>query len=145
VGLRKFLKMSRAVHVNGKFSEFSNVPEAFVEVLLGGSKSKKELRGQDRELTINGFLAPEHSSADDEFVLCNWEDWTKLCGVANSLMAEHCGNMLPSEVGCERQLTGGGPRSGADMIVRALPFMTFPTVIDNPIPRKDGKLNTPLS
>lgn len=89
MGLRKFLKMSRVVHVNGKFSEFSNIPETFIEVLLGGSKSKKELRGQDRELTLNGFLLPERSSADDEFVLYNWEDSTKLYGVANSLMAEY--------------------------------------------------------
>ena len=145
IGLRKFLKISRAVHVNGKFSEFSNIPEAFTEVLFGGSKSKKDLRGQDRELTVNGFLVPERSSADDEFVLYNWEDSTKLYGVANSLMAEYYGDILPGEIGCERHLTGGDPRSGADMVVRALPFMSFATVIDNPIPRKDGKLNTPLS
>ena len=75
---------------------------------LGGSKLKKELCGQDRELTINGFLVPERISADDEFVLYDWEDSTKLYGVANSLMSEYYGDILPSEVGCERQLTGGG-------------------------------------
>ena len=97
------------------------------------------------KLTVNGCLEPERSSADDEFVLYNWEDSTKLYGVANSLMAEYYGDIHPSEIGCERQFTGGDPRSAADMVVRALPFMSFATVIDNPIPRKDGKLKTPPS
>ena len=150
--LRQRLKRCRAVHVNGKFSTLSNIPKEFVAVLLGGSKSKTELNDHERELTISGFLVPERSGANQlnkEFVPYDWEDWTKKYGVANSLMAQYYHDILPPSLGYERELTGGDPTSGADMVVRALPFMSFATVIDNPIPKKgesdQGELNTPLS
>jgi len=105
------------------------------------------MSGQERELAVDGFLTPERSNAEDKFVLHNWEDAKQKHGVANFLMAEHCGDMLPHELGYERQLIAGDPCSGEDMVVRALPCMSFATVIDNPIPKNSGtgELITPLS
>ena len=37
------------------------------------------------------------------------------------------------------------PSSGADLLARALPFMSFATAIDNPIPDSNGRLQSPMS
>ena len=144
-GLRRYLTQSRAVRVNGKFSTLGNIPKEFAEVLLGGSKTKSGLNNQERSLTINGFLVPEQEKNDGEFVQCDWNDVVKLYVTSNSLMAEYYGDLFPKELGYQRQLIETDPKSGADMVARALPFMSFATIVDNLIPANGRELKTSLS
>jgi hypothetical protein len=72
IGLRKVWNASRAVRVNGSFSNLDNIPKEFGMVLFGGPKLMEELNGQERDLTINGFLFPERQNSEEEFVLYDW-------------------------------------------------------------------------
>lgn len=146
-GLRYYLTQSRAVRVNGQFSTLSNIPKEFAEVLFGGSKTLLELNNQERSLAINGFLMPEREKAGEEFVRYDWNDPLKHYGISNSLMAEYYGDILPAQLGYRSQLIEIHPSElcGSDLLARALPFMSFATVIDNPIPDSSGRLQTSLS
>jgi len=144
IGLRKAFKASRAVRVNGNFSNIENIPKEFGMVLFGGSKLMKELNGKERDLTINGFLFPERTNSDEEFVLYDWTDIQVCYGISNPIMAEYYSDVLSSY---KRRLVESKkkPSSAADLLARVLPYMTFTTVVDNPIPTREGGLTNPLS
>mmetsp|Transcript_45765 Transcript_45765/g.111584 ORF Transcript_45765/g.111584 Transcript_45765/m.111584 type:complete len:603 (-) Transcript_45765:1699-3507(-) len=147
-GLRAALVESRAVRVNGEFSDLDNIPTEFGLVLFGGPKRSNELNGKVRELTINGFLFPERQGTDEEFVAYDWMRTDVLFGLPNPMMAEYYGDNLPLEVKTyKRSLVEGleKPESAADLIARALPYMTFSAVVGVPISRGDKKLSDPLS
>lgn len=113
---------------------------------MGGPKKKIDLGGNVRPLTISGFLVPERTSNGDEFVRYDWDDTNQRFGVANSLMAEYYGEIFSSELGYQRECTKKIPHSAADLMARALPFMSFATVIDNALPDKEGEgSKAPLS
>lgn len=113
-------------------------------VLFGGPKLMKEMNGQEGRLTINGFLFPERRNFDEEFVSYDWTDSTVFYGVSNPIMAEYYSDILTS---CERRLVESKkiPSSAADLLARVLPYMTFTSVVDNPIPKREGGLLSPLS
>ena len=145
-GLRKCMKQSRAIRVNGSFGDITNIPTEFAQVLFGGAKKKVDLGGNLRSLTISGFLVPERKNNGDEFVCYDWDDPTKRFGVANSLMAEYYSDIFSSELGYQRECTKKTPHSAADLVARAIPFMSFAAVIDNPLPDEAGEgSNAPLS
>ena len=146
-GLRYFLQQSRAVRVNGLYSDLSNIPKEFALVLFGGSKTNVDLNNQERSLAINGFSVPEREKAGEEFVRYDWNDPSKHYGVSNSLMAEYYGDVLPPQLGYRSHLneTDLDKIFGYDLLARALPFMSFATVIDNPIPDTNGNLQTSSS
>ena len=147
VGLRSYLVQSRAVRVNGKFSTLLNIPKEFAEVLFGGSKAPFELNRQERNLTIGGFLVPDRSATEGEFVWYDWNNPTKRYGIANSLMAEYYGDVLPSSLGYQSKLNDLdlSEVSGVDFLAQALPFMSFATVVHNPMEVVPGQLQSSLS
>ena len=143
-GLRKAFRESRAVRVNGQYSDLSKIPQEFAMVLFSGPKLMQELNGQERELTINGFVFPERRNIDDEFVPYEWTDADVCYGVPNPVMAEYYSDMLtaykPHLVESLKM-----PSCAADLLARVLPYLTFTAVVDNPIPKRKGGLQSPLS
>jgi len=139
-GLRQFLKKSRAIRVNGGFSTISNIPHAFVQMVFGGAKKKIDIGDNLRPLTISGFLVPERMNSSQEFVEYDWDDQNQLFGIANSLMAEYYCDIF-THLGYEREWTKKTPQSAADLMARALPFMSFATVVDNPLPMVESDVH----
>lgn len=142
-GLKKFLAKCRAIRVNGMYGDLTNIPIEFIDVIFGGSRQNTKLNGKERDLTIAGFLVPERDCADGEFVLYDWNEQGTRYGVANSLMAQYYNDSF-GMVGYQRDLIQYMPNSGSDLLARALPFMTFITVVDNLIIH-EGKLKTSMS
>ena len=136
-GLRQYIGKSRAVRVNGQFSITANIPEEFKEVVFGGPKTRNELGAEVCSLAIWGFLVPARTNSSEEFVAYNWDLTTQKFGIANSLMAEYYGDIFAQE-GYGREWTKKNPESAADLVARALPFMSFAKVVDNPIPSNES-------
>ena len=148
VGLKMELKQSRAVRVNGQYSDLNNIPPEFGLVLFGGAKSKKDLNDKERDLTINGFLFPQRKTMGErEFEKYDWTDSLVKYGVPNPIMVEYYSDLLPTEGKLKRKFIEKMrvPCSGADFLARVLPYMTFSAVVDPPIPSRVGTLKTPLS
>jgi hypothetical protein len=146
-GFRGALAQSRAIRVNSKYSELANIPPVFAKVLVGGSKKAAELEDEERALTIAGFLVPERLCCDEEFVAYDWTDDQVRYAVSNSMMSEYYVDKLSSEMYLQSQLIKGVDQlsSCADLLARALPFMSFSTVVDTPIPGQDASYKSPLS
>ena len=143
IGLKSHIMGSRAVKVNGQYDDVQDVPAEIIDVLFGGSRTKSQLNRKERDLTIAGFLVPEQRGATSEFVPYNWGNDSTRYAMANSLMAQYYGDMF-SALGYTRTLTDDRPKSGADLLARVLPFVSFTTVINNVI-IQEGQLKTPLS
>lgn len=146
-GLLEKLQKSRAVRVNGDYSELDNIPQEFGFVLFGGPKVKSELNNKECLLTINGFLFPQGRGDVGEFVEFNWEKASVHYGIPNPMMAWFYSDMLQSETKTfKRKLIDYRKKvvSAADLLARVLPYMTFTAVVQNPIKRK-GKLVDSLS
>jgi predicted pyridoxine 5'-phosphate oxidase superfamily flavin-nucleotide-binding protein len=144
VGLRSYLKRSRAVRVNSRYSDINNIPEEFAQVLYGGSKTASELNSKERELTIAGFLVPERTVGDQEFIFCDWADTKVRYGISNSIMGDYYNHVfddLSFELIPEKKY----PSSAADLTAFVLPFLSFATVVDNAIPDGEGNLQSSLS
>jgi hypothetical protein len=146
-GFRGALAQSRAIRVNSKYSELANIPPVFAKVLVGGSRKTSELEGGERVLTIAGFLVPERLRTETEFVAYDWVDAQVRYAVSNSMMSEYYSDKLSFEMHLQSRLIKGmdEPSSCADLLARALPFMSFSAVVDTPIPGKDESYNSPLS
>jgi hypothetical protein len=146
-GFLSAIAQSRAVRVNSKYSELHNIPVVFANVLAGGAKKLSELNNHHRLLTIAGFIVPQQLSADSgEFVKYDWIDSGVRYGVANSMMAQYYRDTFSSELNFQSQLIADmdAPTSCADLLARALPFMSFINVVDSPTTR-DGDKQSPLS
>jgi len=145
-GLRSYIRNSRAVKVNGRYSTISNIPSDFAKVLFGGPQTRQDLGENVRALTIGGFLVPERTRIGHEFVAYNWDKLEQRFGITNSFMAEYYGDVYVSDLKYKREYTKKTPQTAADLIARALPFMSFATVIDNPLPNQEGEgSDEPLS
>ena len=88
MGLFEYWKESRAVRVGGRYSELDNIPTEFVQVLYGGPKTKAELNGRERELTIAGFLIPQQQKMGQEFEPYDWDLPNVRYTITCSIMAE---------------------------------------------------------
>jgi hypothetical protein len=148
VGFLAALAKSRAIVVNSKYSKLQNIPAVFAQVLVGGAKELGELENQERVLTIAGFLVPEprHNADAAEFVPYNWASLNVRYGVSNSMMAQYYIDSYTSKMHMQSQLMAGmdAPTSCADLLARALPFMSFVDVVDAPT-SVDGVNQSPLS
>jgi hypothetical protein len=136
VGFLAALAKSRAIVVNSKYSKLQNIPAVFAQVLVGGAKELGELENQERVLTIAGFLVPEprHNADAAEFVPYNWASLNVRYGVSNSMMAQYYIDSYTSKMHMQSQLIAGmdAPSSCADLLARALPFMSFVDVVSSP-------------
>ena len=156
-GLRRSMMESRALHVNGYFSDLLNIPAELIEAVFGGAKRKEFFGEHLRSLTIGGFLAPLRKTSNEEFVSLDWTNIGQRYGLANSLMAEYYNDVFSSvePFYCTQKLISPCPSTAADLVARALPYMSFSTVVvGNPLPDREGvdkelsqteKLKTPLS
>jgi hypothetical protein len=139
------LNKSRAIRVNGMFSDLNEIPEEFAKVLVGGPTRDigTDLR---RALTIHGFLQPERQDLDQEFVELDWDKQSTRFGVANPLLASYYQSTLARCRYLRYRLRDGmeTPASCADLLARALPHMSFRRVVAAPVPDRDRPLQ-PLS
>jgi hypothetical protein len=147
IGFRSAIAQSRAVRVNSKYSELQKIPAVFANVLAGGAKQVSELGNQHRALTIAGFVVPQQLAADaGEFVKYDWVDDGVRYSVANALMAQYYNDKFTHQFQLLSGLIDGmdQPTSCADLLARALPFMSFADVVDAPT-SNDGTSQSPLS
>jgi hypothetical protein len=145
MGLFRYLKESRAVRVNSRYSDLNNIPTEFVEVLYGGPKTKAELNGRERELTVAGFLVPEQQKMGEEFEPYDWDFPNVRYAISCSMMAEFYKDAFALDYGFELIPQKRSPSSAADLLARVVPFLSFATVVDNSIPDSEGKLQSSLS
>mmetsp|Transcript_49627 Transcript_49627/g.120356 ORF Transcript_49627/g.120356 Transcript_49627/m.120356 type:complete len:618 (-) Transcript_49627:98-1951(-) len=146
-GFRKELAESRAVVVDGRFSDLENIPREFGMVLFGGPKDKSQLNGQVRTLTINGFIFPQRSGpVEEEFVEFNWNMPQLKYEISNPLISQYYMDVLSPNT-FQRKWKEGlkSPESAAGLVARVLPFMSLMNVVGVPIRRDDGKLSDSLS
>ena len=128
-GLLGMLLESRAICVNGKYKDASNIPDEFVEILCQGASGslKPAVR---RDLTIHGFILPSGPSATkrQEFEPYNWNLVGARYGVSNPLLAAYYRNVLEEtrelKVDVDREVT-----SCIDLLLRALPYLNFAEVV----------------
>ena len=120
---------SRAICVNGKYKDASNIPDEFVEILCQGASGslKPAVR---RDLTIHGFILPSGPSPTkrQEFEPYNWNLVGARYGVSNPLLAAYYRNVLEEtrelKVDVDREVT-----SCIDLLLRALPYLNFAEVV----------------
>jgi hypothetical protein len=111
---------------------------------VGGAKTRAELEGLERELTIAGFLVPERrafsNESNEEFVLYNWVDSEVRYGVVNALMAQYYKDKLAISRNLKCGLMEGmdRPTSCIDLLVRSLPFMSFAAEVEIPTKVANG-------
>ena len=147
VGLKSHLVQCRAVRVSGGYSDPSNIPQEFGSVLFGGAKMAYELNGLERELTVAGFLFPQKKTSDNsEFFMYDWTDDEAKYSVPNPIMASYYSDILP-RYGTNRKFTGEmwTPNNGLDFLARAIPYLTFESVVDPPRLNEDGGLQDNLA
>ena len=124
-----FVRQSRAVRINGRFSAVEQIPREFAELLCKGATSiaKTDVR---RELTINGFVLPKHDRGiEGEFQKLDWNNAHMTYQVANPLLASYYRFVLAKECGLEVQFEPSNPQHCADLLLRALPYVFFAEVV----------------
>ena len=120
------LKKSRAVKVNGQYSNVENTPKEFVELLCGGARPiRQDMR---KERAISGFVLPKCDS-EEEFQELNWTNDDLRYRVANPLQALYYRFQLKKSCGLELQFEQSEPQGCADLLMRALPYMLFSKVV----------------
>ena len=120
------LKKSRAVKVNGQYSNVENTPKEFVELLCGGARPiRQDMR---KELAISGLVLPKCDS-EEEFQELNWTNDDLRYRVANPLQALYYRFQLKKSCGLELQFEQSEPQGCADLLMRALPYMLFSKVV----------------
>lgn len=139
-GIRRAWMGSRAVMANGPYTTLSEIPQEFVEVLFGGPKTKLDLGSAVRDLTISGLLTPERTNASEEFARYSWDSEYQLYMIANSLMAGYYNKVFEDSNKFVRQYTNPEPQSVSDLVARALPLMSFASVVQTPFLRVQGDL-----
>ena len=125
-GLLGVLVQSRAIRVNGKYKDASNIPDEFAEILCQGESGslKPAVR---RDLTIHGFILPS-AIKKHEFEPYDWNSEGARYGVSNPLLAAYYRNVLEKKrelkVDVDREVT-----SCIDLLLRALPYLNFAEVV----------------
>ncbi|CAE7464315.1 unnamed protein product [Symbiodinium sp. CCMP2592] len=124
-----FVRKSRAVRVNGRFTAVQHIPHQFAELLCKGATSiaKADVR---RELSINGFVLPQHDKgSEEEFQPLDWNNAHMKYQVANPLLASYYRFTLEKHCSLEVGFEASKPRDCADLLMRALPYMFFAQVV----------------
>ena len=120
------LVQSRAIRVNGKYKDSSNIPDEFAEILCQGESGslKPAVR---RDFTIHGFILPS-ARKDREFEPYDWNSEGARYGVSNPLLAAYYRNVLEEKRGLkvdvDMEVT-----SCIDLLLRALPYLNFLEVV----------------
>ena len=117
---------SRAIRVNGKYKDASNIPDEFAEILCQGESGslKPAVR---RDLTIHGFILPS-ATKKQEFEPYDWNSEGATYTVSNPLLAAYYRNVLEKKRGLnvdvDREVT-----SCIDLLLRALPYLNFSELV----------------
>ena len=135
----------RAVRVNGVYKDANKIPKEFVHILCEGPRNDLAPSVR-RDLTVHGFLLPSpkvHSIESEEFQPYDWHTVDAKYRVSNHIMGLYYLQVLQKQ----RQLTvdvDKHPTSCADLLLRAVPFLSFAQVVALP-GSIDGKVVSPLS
>ena len=114
------------------YSEISNIPQEFVNILCGGSKLIEDPDVR-RHLCISGLVLPrkEENSQTEEFVAYDWNSRTPYA-VSNPLMVGYYQNLFKKEMHLQTTLVVP-PASVIDFVLTALPSLSFAVVVGLPI------------
>ena len=121
----------RAVRVNGVYRDANKIPKEFVHILCEGPRNDLAPSVR-RDLTVHGFLLPSpkvHSI--EEFQPYDWHAVDAKYRVSNHIMGLYYRQVLEKQ----RQLTvdvDKHPTSCADLLLRAVPFLSFAQVVALP-------------
>ena len=133
----------RAVRVNGVYKDANKIPKEFVHILCEGPRNDLAPSVR-RDLTVHGFLLPSpkvHSI--EEFQPYDWHAVDAKYRVSNHIMGLYYRQVLEKQ----RQLTvdvDKHPTSCADLLLRAVPFLSFAQVVALP-GSIEGEVVSPLS
>ena len=108
------------------------MPQKFLEILCGGAT--RDLDSEDRRnLAIHGLLLPvAESRRDEEFVPYDWSLVGANYGVSNHLLASYYRYVLEKKRELEVEVNMNSS-SGIDLLLRALPYLHFSTVVGSVI------------
>ena len=135
----------RAVRVNGVYKDANKIPKEFVHILCEGPRNDLAPSVR-RDLTVHGFLLPSpkvHGIEFEEFQPYDWHTLDAKYRVSNHIMGLYYLQVLRKQ----RQLTvdiDKHPTSCADLLLRAVPFLSFAQVVALP-GSIDGEVVSPLS
>ena len=122
------LRESRAVRVSGFYTDVSNVPREFAELLCKGSTTLPQQHVR-RDLAIHGFILPKHDGETGQLQKVDWMNAMTEYRVANPLLAAYYHFQLKKTCGLELQFEKSEPQGCADLLMRALPYMLFSKVV----------------
>ena len=121
----------RAVRVNGVYKDANKIPKEFVHILCEGPRNDLAPSVR-RDLTVHGFLLPSPKAHSiDEFQPYDWHTVDTKYRVSNHIMVLYYRQVLEKQ----RQLTvdvDKHPTSCADLLLRAVPFLSFAQVVALP-------------
>ena len=121
----------RAVRVNGVYKDANKIPKEFVEILCEGPASNLAPAARC-DLTVHGFLLPSPKAHSmEEFQPYDWHTVDAKYRVSNHIMVLYYRQVLEKQ----RQLTvdvDKHPTSCADLLLRAVPFLSFAQVVALP-------------
>ena len=126
-GILEGLAASRGVKVNGKFGNLDVVPREFVTILCEGpGQLPPKLR---RDLTVCGFVQPVPEAGHKEFRKVDWTQAYTRYAVSNPVMASYYREQLKNFRGLEVRVDRYIPVSCLDLLLRAIPYLTFARVV----------------
>ena len=122
------LAQSRAVKVNGQFGDIEMVPMVFIKLLCEGPAQIRSAR-ERREMTIHGFAVPVPEAGHKEFRKVDWTQANTRYAVSNPVMASYYREQLKDFRGLEVRVDPDIPVSCLDLLLRAIPYLTFARVV----------------
>ena len=126
-GILEGLAASRGVKVNGKFGNLDVVPMEFVTILCEGpGQLPPKLR---RDLTVCGFVQPVPEAGHKEFRKVDWTQANTRYAVSNAVMASYYREQLKNFRGLKVRVDPYIPVSCLDLLLRAIPYLTFARVV----------------
>lgn len=136
------LSESRGIRVNGEFADLQNIPEIFARILCEGPQQVTELDLR-RRLAIGGFVLPASQFQPlEEFQQYDWSNLGTKFTVANPLLAAYYRHHLQTQRNMTLSVKPREPNSCLDVLLRALPYLTFSKVTAFPVGRAE---ESPLS
>ena len=125
------LSASRAVKVNGQFIDLKAVPLDFIKILCEGP-GQLHSADQRRALTINGFVVPLPEAAEEEFRDVDWTQTNTQYVVSNPILASYYRDQLERFCGLKVRVDPFLPVNCMDLLLRAIPYVTFAQVVGFP-------------
>ena len=126
-GILEGLAASRGVKVNGKFGNLDVVPSEFVTILCEGPGQLPPKLCRD--LTVCGFVQPVPEAGHQEFRKVDWTQANTRYAVSNPVMASYYREQLKDFRGLEVRVDPYIPVSCLDLLLRAIPYLTFAQVV----------------